>query len=147
MNELMPAEQKASEIMTEEVRSELEKMRRSIAQLTSAIIAQQTELEKLNRVLSTVRLTRTQETAIKEAVRARSRLLVRAEGLSPASEQRVAAAIRTTLRETTGARAMGDIQGCQFDRAMELVQGWRMAGALRRIRKETEAQQGGRESL
>ena len=74
---------------------------------------------------------------MKEAIAARAALLARTEGL-PGCERRIAGAIRTTLRETTGARAIGDLQSSQFDRAMEMVMGWRMSGALRKIRRDME---------
>lgn len=73
------------------------------------------------------------------AIRARARMLAASEGLA-GSETRIAAAIRTTLRETTGARAVDDIQASQYEAAMQLVSGWAMAGALRRIRREREGQ-------
>lgn len=109
------------------------------ARLTQAVLAQQAEIARLNRALGMMRVTRTQEAAMQAAIRARARMLAASEGLA-GSETRIAAAIRTTLRETTGARAVGDIQASQYEAAMQLVTGWAMAGALRRIRREREAQ-------
>lgn len=114
---------------------EVRGLRGEIAQLASAIIAQQQEIAKLNRALSTVRISRTQELALKEAIRARARQIAASEQLAGA-EQRISAAIRTTLRETTGARAIGDLQAGQFDRAMSMIGTWYMTGAMRRIRRE-----------
>ena len=71
------------------------------------------------------------------AIKARAAMLARNENL-PGSERRIAGAIRTTIRETTGARAIGDLQAGQYDRAMDMVNTWHMSGALRRIRRETE---------
>ena len=113
-------------------------MRGEIAQVMSAVLAQQAEIAKLNRALSTVRVSRSQELALAEAIRLRSRELAREEAM-PGAQKRIAAAIRTTLREATGARAIGDMQAGQFDEAMDIINGWRMPGALRRIRKAMEA--------
>lgn len=106
-------------------------------QIMSALLAQQQEISKLTAALATVRISRTQEIAMKEAITARSAQLAREETM-PGCERRIAGAIRRTLRETTGARAIGDLQSSQFDRAMEMVGSWRMSGALRRIRREAE---------
>ena len=84
-----------------------------------------------------MRVTRTQEAALCAAIRARAKLLAAREGLRGA-ENSIAAAIRATLRETTGARAMGDVQASQYEAAMRVIASWDMAGALRRIRKARE---------
>lgn len=107
-------------------------------QIMSALLAQQQEISKLTAALATVRISRTQELAMKEAITARAAWLARTEDM-PSSERRIAGAIRKTLRETTGARAIGDLQAAQFDRAMEMVAGWKMTGALRKIRREAQA--------
>lgn len=106
-------------------------------QIMSALLAQQQEISKLTAALATVRISRTQELAMKEAITARAAWLARTEDM-PSSERRIAGAIRKTLRETTGARAIGDLQAAQFDRAMEMVAGWKMTGALRKIRREAQ---------
>lgn len=106
--------------------------------LTSALLAQGQEIARLNRALSTVRVSRTQEIALQEAIRTRAKELTRLEGMPQGCEKRIGAAIRTTLREILGARAAGDVQACQFDQAMRLAQEWRMPGVLRRIRKAAE---------
>lgn len=118
--------------------AQVQALRRETAQLAGAILAQQSELAKLNHALSLIRVSRTQELAIQEAIRARAREIMRVEGLPAGADRRIAQAIRSTIRETTGARAAGDIQASQFDRVMSLVGTWRMAGALRRIRRSME---------
>lgn len=105
--------------------------------IMSALLAQQQEISKLTAALATVRISRTQELAMKEAITARAAWLTKTEDM-PGCERRIASAIRKTLRETTGARAIGDLQAAQFDRAMEMVGTWRMAGALRKIRREAQ---------
>lgn len=106
--------------------------------IMSALLAQQQEISKLTAALATVRISRTQELAMKEAITSRAAMLSRTEDM-PSCERRIANAIRRTLRETTGARAIGDLQAAQFDRAMEMVAIWHMAGALRKIRREVQA--------
>lgn len=110
-------------------------------QIMSALLDQQQEISKLTAALATVRISRTQELAMKEAITARAAWLARTEDM-PSSERRIAGAIRKTLRETTGARAIGDLQAAQFDRAMEMVAGWKMTGALRKIRREVQHVEG-----
>ena len=107
------------------------------ARIVSMLLAQQAEISRLAQALSTVRISRTQELALQAAVRRRAAQLATQEGLPAAAAPRIANAIRVTLRETTGVRAAGDLQAAQFDRAMGIVTGWRMDGALRRIRRET----------
>ena len=110
-------------------------------QIMSALLAQQQEISKLTAALATVRISRTQELAMREAITARAAWLSRTEDM-PSSERRIAGAIRKTLRETTGVRAIGDLQAAQFDRAMEMVAGWTMTGALRKIRREVQHVEG-----
>lgn len=109
------------------------------ARIVSMLLAQQAELSRLTKALATVRVSRTQELAIGEAVRRRAAQLAAQEGMPKAAGKRIAAAIRVTLREATGARATGDMQAAQFERAMEIVSTWKMEGALRRIRREVSA--------
>lgn len=108
------------------------------ARIVSMLLAQQAELSRLTKALATVRVSRAQELAISGAIRKRAAQLAQSEGLPSDAGKRIAAAIRTTLREATGARAMGDLQAAQFDRAMEIATTWRMEGALRRIRREVQ---------
>lgn len=129
----------AGELMTPEALGErMQQMMGMQQQILSALLAQQQEISKLTAALATVRISRTQEIAMKEAIAARAALLARTEALE-GCERRIAGAIRTTLRETTGARAIGDLQSSQFDRAMDMVTSWHMSGALRRIRREGTA--------
>lgn len=126
------------ELMTpEKLGAQMQQMLDMQGRIMSALLAQQQEISKLTAALATVRISRTQEIAMKEAIGARAAQLAREEGM-PGCERRIAGAIRKTLRETTGARAIGDLQSSQFDRAMEMVNAWRMSGALRRIRREVE---------
>lgn len=109
--------------------------------IVSMLLAQQAELSRLTQALSTMRVSRTQERSLCEAVRRRAAQLAAQEGLPKTAGKRIAAAIRTTLREATGARAMGDIQATQFERAMAIIGTWRMEGALRRIKREVSARE------
>ena len=109
------------------------------ARIVSMLLAQQAELSRLTQALATMRVSRTQELAIGEAVRRRAAQLAAQEGMPKTAGKRIAAAIRVTLREATGARAMGDIQAAQFERAMSIIGNWRMEGALRRIKREVSA--------
>ena len=130
-----PAEKTGMVALPEQVHAELHALREGQAQLMSVLLAQQSELSRLAGALATVRISRTQEIALGSAIKARASLLARTENL-PGCERRIAGAIRTTIRETTGARAIGDLQAGQYDRTMEMVNGWHMGGALRRIRRE-----------
>lgn len=121
----------------DEVLDEVLLVRRDIQQVLSILIAQQTQIADLQKSLSTVRVSRTQELALNEAIRKRARFLADAQGMQKGGERRIASAIRTTLREVTGARAAGDVQASQFERAVNLVENWYMEGALRRIRRAT----------
>ena len=126
------------ELMTpEKLGAQMAQMLDMQGRIMSALLAQQQEISRLSAALATVRISRTQEITMKEAINARAAMLARTEGLEGA-ERRIAGAIRTTLRETTGARAIGDLQSSQFDRAMDMVNTWRMSGALRRIKREAE---------
>jgi len=120
------------------LRADMQALLRGQQQMMSVLIAQQAQIEKLNLALATVRISRTQEIAIKEAIRVRAKQLTALEGLPADAERRIAGAIRVTLRETTGARAIGDLASSQFDRALAMVNAWYMAGALRKIRREME---------
>lgn len=133
-----------SELMTpEKMGAQLAQVIAGQQQIMGVLLSQQQEISKLSAALATVRISRTQEIAMKEAISARAGQLARAEDL-PGCERRIAGAIRKTLRETTGARAIGDLQASQFERAMDMVSSWRMSGALRKIRKEAENTDDGR---
>lgn len=127
------------ELMTpEKMGAQLSQVIAGQQRIMSVLLAQQQEISKLSAALATVRISRTQEIAMKEAIGARAAQLARSEGLA-GCERRIAGAIRRTLRETTGARAVGDLQASQFDRAMEMIGSWYMGGAIRRIRREAKS--------
>ena len=132
------SEQNTAMTHTEQLAADLRVLKDGQAALMSALLAQQSELAKLTAALATVRISRTQEIAMQAAVKSRAAMLARMEGLT-GCERRIAGAIRTTLREATGARAIGDLQAGQYDRAMEMIASWYMSGALRRIRREAGA--------
>ena len=67
-------------------------------QIMSALLAQQQEISKLTAALATVRISRTQELAMREAITARAAWLSRTEDM-PSSERRIVGAICKTLRE------------------------------------------------
>ena len=138
MLELVRPETGGQLTIPEKMSIQMEQLLSQQQQIMSVLLAQQQEISKLTAALATVRISRTQEIAMKEAISARAQQLAREEAM-PGCERRIAGAIRRTLRETTGARAIGDLQSSQFDRAVEMVGSWRMSGALRRIRREVEA--------
>lgn len=114
--------------------------------LASLVMAQNAVLEKMARIMEEQRVSRTQETAIKRAIVARARDIALREALKghydPCAsaywdpEKRLAEAIRKTLRELTGARAVGDIRACVYDAAMRHIMQWDYPGAIRKIRRE-----------
>lgn len=118
--------------------ADMQTLLRGQQQMMSVLIAQQAQIEKLNAALATMRITRSQEGALKDAIRARAKQLAMREGLRQGAERRIAGAIRVTIRETTGARAIGDLAAGQYDRTLQMVGSWDMAGALRKIRREME---------
>lgn len=120
----------------------MERVEQAVMQMREMMLAMTEEVARLNRVLALMRVSRTQEVALNEAVRARARALCRDEGLSTGAERKMAAAIRATVRDVTGARAMGDVQAQQYERTLQLIDTWRMAGAIRRIRREEERANG-----
>lgn len=120
----------------------MERVEQAVMQMREMMLAMTQEVARLNQALALMRVSRMQETALCEAVRARARALCREEGLSAGTERKMAAAIRTTVREVTGARAMGDVQAQQYERTLQLIDTWRMAGAIRRIRREEERANG-----
>ena len=128
-------------------------LRGRVARMEAMLLEQHAILLDLARALGDARVTRTEERAVRDAVRARAMDIAAREGwlderggkrlrrvgdawLCPAD--RVAAAIRATVREITGVRAYGDIPRSQYDRVLRAVALWDMPGALRRIRKEWE---------
>lgn len=120
----------------------MERVEQAVMQMREMMLAMTEEVARLNRALALMRVSRTQEVALNEAVRARARALCRDEGLGKGAERKMAAAIRTTVRDVTGARAMGDVQAQQYEKTLQLIDTWRMAGAIRRIRREEECESG-----
>ena len=106
-----------------------------LAEIRAAILMQSQEIERLNRALSSMRVSRGQESA---AIRARAADLAAQNGLTGA-EKAIAAEIRKSVREAIGCRAMGDVEAAAFDRVMDMIEGWMQRGALRRIRQERGA--------
>lgn len=109
-----------------------------LAEIRAAILMQSQEIERLNRALSSMRVSRGQESAINAAIRARAADLAAQNGLTGA-EKAISAEIRKSVREATGCRAMGDVEAAAFDRVMDMIEGWMQRGALRRIRQERGA--------
>lgn len=123
---------------------QMDRMLRGMEAIQGALLAQASEIARLNRALDAVRVSRTQELALQEAIRARAKAIGREAVVYTGAEKKIASAIRTTLREVTGARAVGDVQAGQFDRCMTMIETWHMAGALRRISREMlEGERGG----
>ena len=106
-----------------------------LAEIRAAILMQSQEIERLNRALSSMRVSRGQESA---TIRARAADLAAQNGLTGA-EKAIAAEIRKSVREAIGCRAMGDVEAAAFDRVMDMIEGWMQRGALRRIRQERGA--------
>lgn len=120
----------------------MERVEQAVMQMREMMLAMTEEVARLNRALALMRVSRTQEVALNEAVRARARALCREEGIGKSGERKMAAAIRTTVRDVTGARAMGDVQAQQYEKTLQLIDTWRMAGAIRRIRREEKCANG-----
>jgi len=131
----VPAEKK-----TPASAEDVAQLRRDVGEVLAAVLAQQAEIAKLNRAIASMRVSRTQELALSDAIRRRAREICAGDALASGCSRRVAAAIRTTLREITGARSVGDIQAGQFDAAMEQITRWHMSGVIRRIRRDWEAE-------
>lgn len=129
-------------MMDAQTRQLLDGLRGDMRQILAVLMAQQAEIAKLNQALSTVRISRTQEIALKAAIKYRARQVAALEGMDKQAERKIAGAIRVTIRETTGARAIGDLAAGQYDRTLLMVGSWHMAGALRKIRKEMDEAHG-----
>ena len=131
---------------TELAGEEVAALSRKVDSLAALVMAQNAVLERVAGILSEQRVSRTQETAIKRAIQARAKALALREGLKghydpDASvywdpERHLGEAIRKTLRELTGARAIGDIRAGVYDAAMRHIMEWDYPGAIRRIRRE-----------
>lgn len=130
---LAPAAPNGGELLPQAVADEMAALRADFARVMSVLVAQQAELSRLTQALATVRVSRAQEKTLCDAIRQRARGICVQYGLPDAAWRRVATAIRATLREATGARAIGDLQAAQFERAKQMIDTWHMAGAIRRI--------------
>lgn len=139
---MQKAEEDKQLIAAEKIGDQLGQVIATQRQIVSMLLAQQQEISRLSAALATVRISRTQELALKEAIAARAAQIARQEALPESCARKLTNAIRKTLRETTGARAIGDLQAAQFDRAMEMVGSWYMTGAIRKIRREAANGQG-----
>lgn len=135
---VIPQTPQGMQLLDPEVKKEFDLLRGDMQRVLSVLIAQQGQIEKLNQALATVRISRTQEMALKDAIKRRAKQVAERENMGKGAERRIAGAIRVTIRETTGARAIGDLAAGQYDRTLLMVGDWYMAGALRRIRREME---------
>lgn len=123
----------------------MEELARRVDSLVALVMAQNAVLERVAGILAAQTVNRIQERAIRAAIGRRAKELCRREGLEPRDwtrptpERMMAEAIRKTLRELTGARAAADIPARMYDAAMTHVSTWDYPGAIRRIRRETEA--------
>ena len=135
---LVPQELQGKQLLDPAVQKEFAGLRGDMQRILTILIAQQGQIEKLNQALATVRISRTQEMALKDAIRRRAKQVAEREDMGKGAERRIAGAIRVTIRETTGARAIGDLAAGQYDRTLLMVGDWYMAGALRRIHREME---------
>ena len=135
---VIPQAPQGMQLLDPEMKKEIAGLRGDVQRVLSVLISQQAQIEKLNQALATVRISRTQEMALKEAVKSRARQVAALENMGKGAERRIAGAIRVTIRETTGARAIGDLAAGQYDRTLLMVGNWYMAGALRRIRREMD---------
>lgn len=136
---LLRTDEEPRELTAPATIGDVAQLRSDIAAVMAAVLSQQAEIAKLNLAIAGMRVSRTQELALSDAIRRRAKEICEKDGLPARCSRRVAAAIRTTLREITGARVVGDIQAGQFDAAMAQIEMWHMVGAIRRIRREAEA--------
>lgn len=104
--------------------------------LRALILAQNSLLEQLVRAQAQIRVSRSQERALRAAIRERAAEIAEAERLP---SRAISAAILKTVREISGVRALGDVPAEKYDKILDLIRGWHMAGALRRIRKQLAA--------
>lgn len=117
---------------TEEVVS----LRSEVADLRALILAQNSLLEQLVRAQAQIRVSRSQERALRAAIRERAAGIAETERLP---SRPISSAILKTVREISGVRALGDVPAEKYDKILDLIRGWHMAGALRRIRKQLAA--------
>lgn len=119
-----------------ELSSEVLSLRSEIYELRALILSQNGLLEQLVQQQARIRVSRSQERALREAIRLRAGELAASERLP---SRPVSQAIRKTVREITGCRALGDVPAEKYDQILGAVQGWYMPGALRRIRRRCGA--------
>lgn len=135
---MIPQGPQGVQLLDPALQKEFAGLRGDMQRILTILVAQQGQIEKLNQALATVRISRTQEMALKDAIKRRAKQVAERENMGNGAERRIAGAIRVTIRETTGARAIGDLAAGQYDRTLLMVGDWYMAGALRRIRREME---------
>ncbi|MBR1407391.1 MAG: hypothetical protein IJ573_00650 [Clostridia bacterium] len=131
----VPDEVLPASVALDEVRS----LRTEVADLRAMLVAQNALLEQVAQSLAQTRVSRSQETALRRAVRDRAAFLCDREDFSMAEHRKVSGAILATVRQLTGCRALGDVPAVKFDQVMAAVQAWDMPGALRKIRRRCEA--------
>ena len=107
-----------------------------VSDLRALILAQNSLLEQLVRAQAQIRVSRSQERALRSAIRERAAEIADAERLP---SRPISSAILKTVREISGVRALGDVPAEKYDKILDLIRGWHMAGALRRIRKQLAA--------
>ena len=108
----------------------------AIKRIETIMLQMQAQIEQLSRAQSERRVTRTQEAALRRAVRERAEEICRQEGLPDSCRRLCQEAIRSTVREVTGCRAIGDIPDGMYAQALSVIQSWYMTGAVRRWRRD-----------
>ena len=107
----------------------------AIKRIETIMLQMQAQIEQLSRAQAERRVTRTQEAALRRAVRERAEEICRQEGLPDSCRRLCQEAIRSTVREVTGCRAIGDIPDGMYAQALSVIRSWYMTGAVRRWRR------------
>lgn len=115
-----------------EISSEVLSLRTEVHELRTLILSQNALLEQLAQRQAQIRVSRSQEKALRAAVRMRAEELAASEDLPGRA---ISSAILSTVRELSACRALGDAPAEKFDALMESIRRWYMPGALRRIRR------------
>lgn len=115
--------------------TETDAVRQEIADLRAMILAQNALLEQLVQAQAQIRVSRSQERALRQTIHERAAGLQERERLPKAAGRKISGAILATLRTITGCRALGDIPAVKFDQAQNAARTWDMPGALRKIRR------------
>ena len=124
-------------ILPQPTGEEIAALARKVDSLAALVLAQNAAIERMAAMLEERRVTRSQESALKIAIHRRAEEVCReAEFSGREASRRVNAAIRKTVREVSGCRAVGDIPAAQFEKILRLIVVWNMAGAIRRIRRD-----------